>query len=151
MAHPSLWPHRLGHSETEEPSTRICRTAASHAWQIDEAGLATRNSAIDRACGSQAEPSGSLICLGRWLVQSEHVSLINFNFQLCDQIWSSRRFDGNIEIMVRYAQDVVRYNTMLKLSDIPVSVTKTLLLLEPWPRDTAADTSLQPLIWCFSA
>ena len=33
---------------------------------------------------------------------------------------------------------------------LPASVEKTLLLLEPLPCNLAAETALQPLIWCFS-
>ena len=31
---------------------------------------------------------------------------------------------------------------------VPVSVKKTLLLREPWPGDPAAETAMQPRIWC---
>ena len=31
---------------------------------------------------------------------------------------------------------------------IPVSVKITLILREPWPCDPAAETAIQPLIWC---
>ena len=34
---------------------------------------------------------------------------------------------------------------------IPVSVNKTLLLREPWPCDPAAETAIQPQIWCFQS
>ena len=32
---------------------------------------------------------------------------------------------------------------------VPVSVKRTFLLCEPWPCNPAAETALQPLIWCF--
>ena len=41
--------------------------------------------------------------------------------------------------------------TFYGVAIIPVSVTQTLLLREPWPCDPAAEAAIKPQIWCFQS